>query len=79
MRLKYCKSKAIPRGDNATAEAHTGGKTTSKFTSWTTDINVARRFATEGNFGNGVILQKNILENTMIRTRIQFYLMKVKF
>ncbi|USA53935.1 hypothetical protein NDN13_01705 [Acinetobacter sp. C32I] len=69
MRLKYFKSKAIPKGGNATAEAHTGSQTNSKFTSWTTDINVARRFATEGNSGNGVILQKNILENTMIRTQ----------
>jgi hypothetical protein len=43
----------IPRGGTASALAHAEGFTDSPFTSWTSDINVARRFAGP----NGVIFK----------------------
>lgn len=47
-----------PRGGTATVIEHSAGNTASQFTSWTSDLSVAQRFA--GGQGSGVIFQVNV-------------------
>ena len=60
---------ANPRGGTATAEAHTGGVTTSNYTSWTTDPQVARNFALEGPTQKGVLLQATVPKTSVFQSQ----------
>ncbi|TDC73098.1 polymorphic toxin-type HINT domain-containing protein, partial [Streptomyces hainanensis] len=51
---------AVPRGGTASAEAHHLGNTDSPYTSWSTSDAVARRAATRGESGVGVVLETRI-------------------
>jgi hypothetical protein len=59
--------KAIPIGGHADAAAHAAGNTRSVFTSWTTDINVARDAAT----GNGRGVPGVVLKDMLPRSTVQ--------
>lgn len=49
---------ATPRGGAATAAQHNLGDTESEFTSWTTEIGIARRYART----NGIVLRVNLAD-----------------
>ncbi|MFE3165772.1 polymorphic toxin-type HINT domain-containing protein [Streptomyces sp. NPDC059224] len=51
---------AVPRGGPASAEAHHRGDTDSPFTSWSTSEAVARRAATKGPTGVGVVIKSKV-------------------
>ncbi|WP_240805699.1 ricin-type beta-trefoil lectin domain protein [Streptomyces sp. A1547] len=50
----------VPRGGTASAEAHQLGNTESPYTSWSTSEATARRAATRGETGVGVVLESRI-------------------
>ncbi|MFJ3961389.1 ricin-type beta-trefoil lectin domain protein [Streptomyces sp. NPDC090036] len=51
---------AVPRGGNASAGSHHLGDTDSPFTSWSTSEAVARRAATKGPTGVGVVIKSKV-------------------
>ena len=51
---------AVPRGGNNSAEAHHRGDTDSPFTSWSTSEAAARRAATKGPTGVGVVIKSEV-------------------
>ena len=57
---------AEPRGGNASLVEHVLGDTRSPFTSWTTDLEVAEKFATEGYTTSGVVLSKSVPNSSIV-------------
>ncbi|MDD7884635.1 DUF6443 domain-containing protein [Flavivirga sp. 57AJ16] len=59
------KGTAKPRGGDATAAEHNAGNTSSNYTSWTTNKEVAKNFALRKN-GNGVVLEANVPKSSTV-------------
>jgi len=59
------KGMAVPLGGHNDPDSHNWGDTESVFTSWTTNINVARKFANKNGSG-GVLLSKEFLIHEVI-------------
>ena len=56
-----------PVGGTATSEQHNFGDTKSQYTSWTTDLTVAREKASDTSLGgHGLILQKDFSEQELV-------------
>ncbi|MBO9593975.1 MAG: hypothetical protein J7599_13790, partial [Niabella sp.] len=61
------KGNANPRGGTATAAEHNAGNTSSKFTSWTTNKNVAVNYAKRPS-GGGVVMSKTVKASSVVKS-----------
>ena len=63
-----------PRGGPATPADHNEGDTKSEFTSWTTNLQVAREKATDQDLGGqGVVLWKDFQESELVISPDAFF------
>ncbi len=61
------KGTAVPKGGNATAAQHNAGNTASKYSSWTTNKDVAINYAKRPS-GNGVVMSKTVKSSSVVKS-----------